>query len=542
MAKQNPNSANQIQIYYYDELEKINNYGEDTSGVTLPGIVTSISVTENSDGTWSKTETTQNKPYSTVNEIKNEIIDERDEVVANYENLIKPLDEEMYDYNEQINQKKQLIVDLVDHAITIGCTYISPIIGVATSPGAENIGGVSVGIGSTIRKDRAVINRYTNLDDPRAENPFDPDVDQDMSSSNLGKGYKNYTDNNSGEILTSNYKFIPATLLSHPVIPVGLGASCVAIANSISSLAQEIDALRPLREENVEEINLLKEDKKAEEVRLWGLKQSELELENRKEKLTKLIKNVSKYTDPVVLESLLLWIDASRDYAADNTIFNETGTDDITVVQNLADTSGSSDISTPTKPVYMASDGQSIGFNQYFPLPPYAVENQRIDVGENYISNGISNTYTLEAWFKLLDDSELGSSVSSDGASLVGVDDIRGYGMQLYKPDSIKLNFGGRAGSSSIDSSTDIVKDTWYHVVCTSSPSTGGKIYINGKLDKSGSHVSIPSSAQNLIISTLKNNITKELRARIGLVRVYGKVLSQEEVTGNYQVDVGRFS
>ena len=63
MAKQNPNSANQIQIYYYDELEKINNYGKDTSGVTLPGIVTSISVTENSDGTWSKTETTQNSCF-----------------------------------------------------------------------------------------------------------------------------------------------------------------------------------------------------------------------------------------------------------------------------------------------------------------------------------------------------------------------------------------------------------------------------------------------------------------------------------------------
>lgn len=539
MAEQNKNSANQIQIYYYDELEKINNYGKDTSGVTLPGIVTSISVTENSNGTWSKTETTQKKPYSTVNEIKNEIIDERDEVVANYENLVKPLDEQMYDYNEQINQKKQLIVDLVNEAITIGCTYISPIIGVATSPGAENIGGVSVGIGSTIREDRAIISRYTNLDDPQSENPFDPDVDENISSSNLGKGYKNYTDNNSGNILTSNYKFIPSTLISHPI---SVGSSCVGIANSIISLAQEIDALRPLREQNVEEINLLKEDKKAEEVRRWGLKQSELELETRKEKLTNLLKNVSKYTDPVVLESLLFWIDASRDYAADNDVFNETGTDDITVFQNLADTSGSSDISTPTKPVYMGSDGQSIGFNQYFPLPPYAVENQRIDVGENYISNGISNAYALEAWFKLLDDSELGSSVSSGGASLVGVDDIRGYGMQLYKPDSIKLNFGGRAGSSSIDSSTDIVKDTWYHVVCTSSPSTGGKIYINNKLDNSGSHISVPSSAQNLIISTLKNNISKEFRGRIGLVRVYGKVLSQEEVAGNYQVDVGRFS
>lgn len=542
MAEQNPNSANQIQIYYYNELEELDSYGKGPDGISLPGIVTSISVTENSDGTWTRSETSQKKPYSSVNEIRNGVIDERDEVVANYENLIKPLDEEMYDYNEQINQKKQLIVNLVTEAVTIGCTYFAPIAGSSIRPGAENINGISVGIGSTVKKDRAIISRYTSLDNYRADNPFDPDVDEDISESNLGKGYKNYTDNNSGDIITSLYKYIPSSLASHPVLPVGLGASCVGIANSISTIAQEIDALRILREKNVEQITTLKDDKKAEEIRRWGIKQSQLELEDRRQKLNSLISNVSDFTDPVVLESLLLWIDASRNYAADNSIFNETGTDDITVVQNLASISGSKDIATPTKPVYMASDGGSIGFNQYFPLPPYAVVNQRIDIGKNYISDGITNSYSLEVWFKLLDGDDLGAIVSTDGTSLIGVDDLNGYGVQLYKPDTIKVNFGSRVGPVSLDSSTSIDTDTWYHLVCTSSPSTGSRIYINKNLDRSGLHISVPSSANSLVISTLKNTITKEFRGRIGLARVYGKVLSQAEVSRNYDADSERFS
>ena len=542
MAEQNNNSANQIQIYYYDELKEINNYGKDPEGVTLPGIVTSVTVSENSDGTWTRSETTQKKPYSSASEITDGVIDERDGIVSNYENLLKPLDEEMYNYNEKINQKKQLIVNLVTEAVTIGCSYFAPVIGSSVTPGAENINGTSVGIGSTVKKDRAIIGRYTNLDNYQADNPFDPDVNEDISESNFGKGYKNYTDNNSGDIITSLYKYIPSTLISHPTFPVGLGASCVGIANSISTIAQEIDELRVLREKNVEQITTLKEDKKAEEVRRWGVKQLQVELEDRKQKLNKLISNVSDFVDPVVLESLLLWIDVSRNYAADNSVFNETGTDDITVVQNLANTSGSEDIATPTKPVYMASDGGSIGFNQYDPLPPYAVINQRIDIEENYISNGISNSYSLELWFKLLDGDDLGGTVSTDGTSLVGVDDTNGYGVQLYKPDTIRVNFGSRGGSGSLDSSTSINTDTWYHLVCTSSPSTGSRIYINKKLDSSGSHISIPSSANSLVISTLKNTITKEFRGRIGLVRVYGKVLSSEEVSRNYDANSGRFS
>ena len=448
----------------------------------------------------------------------------------------------MYTFNEQINQKKQLIVNLVNEAVTIGCSYLNPIVDSSIAPGAENINGVSVGIGSTIKKDRAIISRYTSLDDPRAENPFDPDVDEDISESNLGKGYKNYTDNNSGDILTTVYKYIKPDLISHPVFPVGLGASCVGIANSISTIAQEIDELRVLREKNVEQITTLKEDKKGEEIRRWGVRQTQVELEDRKEKLNKLISNVSDFVDPVVLESLLLWIDVSRNYAADNSILNETGTDDITVVQNLANTSGSEDIPTPTKPVYMASDGGSIGFNQYDPLPPYAVINQRIDIEENYISSGISNSYSLEVWFKLLDGDDLGATVSSDGTSLIGVDDANGYGVQLYKPDTVKVNFGSRGGSGSLDSSTSINTNTWYHLVCTTSPSTGSSIYINKKLDASGGNINLPSSANNLVISTLKNTITKEFRGRIGLARVYGKVLSSEEISRNYDADSSRFS
>jgi len=546
MANQNQNSANQIQFYYYNELNFIeNNYGKDTSKYPLPETVKKSKIVENGDGTWGKIDFVENKPHSTPNEITNKKIQERNSVISNYENLVIPFDSEFYDYNQQINEKKQLILEYMEDAISLGCTYSSPSpIGLGLTPGADDIGGVSVGIGSTVSKDRAIVKRYPNLDNYNSENPFDPDSDENISPSNFGKGYKNYSENNSGEILTEVYKYIPSDPNAHippPLAPDGFQNTCVSFSSSITQLAQEISELRALRDQNLVRINRLKEDKNGEEVRRWGSNQSSAPIESRKNTLAANISNVSNYSDEIILESLLFWIDASKEYSVDYSVYNQYGVKEINSVQNIGD--GSKILKTPTNPFY--NNELSFVFNQYQEYPEYS--NQNIKSEDNYIGSeisiGDSSSYTLEIWFKLYDDTNLGVDRTTNGANLVGTNDIYGYGIQLYKPDNVRLNFGNRNGIFGIDFDSQSTFNTniWYHVLCSRNQGGEAKIYINGSLDSQSTLPPLTSTVSELIVGSMENHILQDFRGEIGLVRVYGKVLSEQEVSTNFNYDRSRF-
>jgi hypothetical protein len=535
MAEQDRKSANEIQIFYYDELNFTKNYKKDTSDVKLPSKLENKQIVENSDGTWSESTIVKNKPYESINEITNNTINERNALIENYENLITPFDKELYNYNEQINQKKIEISNLVSQAVSFGCSTLSPVVGSALTPGSENIGGVSCGIGSTILSDQALIGIYPNLSKYDSENPFDPDSDENLSPSNYGKGYESFTKNNSGNSISSLYKYISPISLNHPI---SIANSCVGISSSIINLANEIVTLRQLRDQNIEKINILKNDKNGEEVRRWGTKQSEFQVNSRKRKLNSLISNISNYSDPVVFDSLLLWIDSSKDYSIEYDLANEFGISDITRIKNIVEEVNTFDIEI--SPLYEESDSQSMSFNRY------EKSGQHIPIGKNYINDGIdftNSSYSLEVWIKLLDDSQLGPSETSGSANIVGVDDSNGYGMQLYKPNSTKLSFGNRITGSLISTSS-IDKNTWYHIICTREHNVGNKIYINSELDSESDSTSLnlTFSSNEVRIGTNENYILQDFIGKIGLVRIYGKSLSLDEVKKNYAAGSGRFS
>jgi len=241
--------------------------------------------------------------------------------------------------------------------------------------------------------------------------------------------------------------------------------------------------------------------------------------------------------DNIVLESLLLYFDFDKEYTVTHLVDVTTGLDEVTKVTDLS-TRGITGI-TSSKPLYDSADGASVVFNKFYP-------NQYIGIGENFIGSGIDagdSSYALEVWFKLTDDTNLGTSATSDAATLVGVSSASGYGIQLYKPSSVKINFGSR-GNGSLDSSTIINTDTWYHVVCTRESGVGNKIYVNGVLDNSSDNtqLNIISTASETRVGFTTHNILQNFKGKISLVRIYGKNLTQNEVKKNYSAHLSRFT
>ena len=538
------NSANKIQTYLFSEKGLAENYGKDISNVTPPETVERKSIFQNSTGEWEQITIVEKDPYPSINSVVEKKLKERDDVVKDYEEVAKPFDSEMYSYNQQINAKKDLIISLVNSAVSAGCSHLIPTSGINTTPvapGAEDIGGVSCGYGSTLYSDRALIKIYPNIDVYGSENPFDPVNTAGITSSNLGKGFENLSEDNTGSAI-EGYEYIPDDLASHagsllsPLTPAEQ-LTCVGYSSEIAAAALEIVSLRQLRDANIAKVNIIKEDKNAEEIRRWGSNQSKVVVDARKTETDQLLSNIATYGDDIVLESLLLYFDFDKEYTVTHLVDVTTGLDEVTKVTDLS-TRGITGI-TSSKPLYDSADGASVVFNKFYP-------NQYIGIGENFIGSGIDagdSSYALEVWFKLTDDTNLGTSATSDAATLVGVSSATGYGIQLYKPSSVKINFGSR-GNGSLDSSTIINTDTWYHVVCTRESGVGNKIYVNGVLDNSSDNtqLNIISTASETRVGFTTHNILQNFKGKISLVRIYGKNLTQNEVKKNYSAHLSRFT
>lgn len=544
MAPDSNTSANKIQTYLFSEKELASNYGKDITGVTPPETFEQRKITQNESGKWDDITIVTKDPYPSVNSVTQKKLDERDQVIQDYEVVIRPLDNEVYQYNEIINDKKQQIIDLVTTAVSAGCSNRAPTSGIVTSlsyPGAEDIGGAVCGYGSTIYEDRAVVKIYSNLNSFGAENPFDPMSQSNLSQSTYGKGFENFTEDNTGTAL-NGYKYIPTELASHvgsllSPLTAEEQATCVGYANSIIAIAAELDELRQSRDSKLEKINTLKKDKNGEEVRRWGSNQSQGVIEQRKQSLNTQINHVQSFGDSIILDSLLFAFDAAKAYSVAHTIDSSTGQDEVISITN---TSSDGIVVTPTnKPLYDGGDGPSIHFNKFG-------GEQYVSLGKNYIGDGIStgdSSYAIEVWFKIVDDSNLTSTVTTGGATLVGVSSDFGYGMQLYKPSGVKLNFGTR-GNGSLDTNTEFDSNVWYHVVCTRESGVGNKIYVNGTIDivSDSTTLNITSSAEDVQIAKTENNILQSFKGKIGLVRIYGKNLSENDVTVNYNTDKSRFT
>jgi hypothetical protein len=263
--------------YLTSDNNLLNTYNTDaTAGiVSYPNTISKKVVTQDSTGRWSEQYVEEESPTKDPLRQKQEERDNIDSRIGSFQQTSAILDNKILEINSQINIKKSQIKDLVATAIGAGCSYIST----TGSNGAQNVGGVAIGVGKTVYSDTATISVYTNLSNYSTNNPFSSNVTSTLTLSNAGTGYTSLTVNNGGSSVGS-YSSIPTTAGQHPLAPSP--TTCAGYGSSIISIAGELTALRASRDSYLTNLNTLKKKTKTEELKRWGLKKSDQSIEDQK--------------------------------------------------------------------------------------------------------------------------------------------------------------------------------------------------------------------------------------------------------------------
>jgi hypothetical protein len=263
--------------YLTSDNNLLNTYNTDaTAGIaSYPSTISKKVVTQDLSGRWSEQYVEENSPVKDPLQQKQEERDNIDSRIQSFQQTSAILDTKIMEINGTINFKKSQIVSLVTTAIGAGCSFISTI----GSNGAQNVGGVAIGVGLTVYDDTANIKVYTNLSNYSTTNPFSPSVTSTLTLSNAGTGYESITIDNAGSSVGS-YSSIPTTAGQHSGAPSP--SACVGYGNSIISIASELTALRSSRDSYLINLNTLKKKTKVEELKRWGLKRSDQSIEDQK--------------------------------------------------------------------------------------------------------------------------------------------------------------------------------------------------------------------------------------------------------------------
>lgn len=173
-----------------------------------------------------------------------------------------------------------------------------------------------------------------------------------------------------------------------------------------------------------------------------------------------------------------------------------------------------------------------------------------IDFNQTFIGNAADeipegdSSYTLEVWLKIVDDSNLTTSVTGGGANILGNDSSTGVGINLYRPSGNRINFGARS-TSNFDNDSNLSVGQWYHVICTRNAGVFNYIYINGRLDStnySPTSLTIAANPANMRSGLSPNRIVQPFNGQIALYRIYNTYMSSVEVKNNYNNGAPRFN
>jgi hypothetical protein len=242
--------------------ETLKNNGQDSSaGISSPKAFEEVSITQNSDGTWTKSSTKKDSQVKKDNEARVDESKQYSDEVSALENLAKISDDKIISIATQINEKKQLIFDKITEAIGAGCS-----VGIGTSGVTAIVNGVTIGVGVTITNDYPYIKKYGGLDDPTNSVPFNSDDTVILTSSNSGKGYfSGFTENGGSSV------GIYRTVFNDPLSPATPSTICADRTAEIITLANEINTLRgQIDNALISDTNEVKDRKTTSEVFVWG--------------------------------------------------------------------------------------------------------------------------------------------------------------------------------------------------------------------------------------------------------------------------------
>lgn len=188
------------EIFEKDQNQLDNAYKPQSPGIVAPEEIEKVTVTENSDGTWTKnTEKVKSDLYDdgVVGKVENQLKEDAETL----QEFCKEFDDRIISFNAQINAKKQQIVTLSTEAIDRNCwpgiAYTAPTVGSGTRP----VVAITSNFGNPydIIEDREALEIYDKMAGPSvdygAENPFEPTRIVTLTSSYSGFGHENLRDN-----------------------------------------------------------------------------------------------------------------------------------------------------------------------------------------------------------------------------------------------------------------------------------------------------------------------------------------------------------
>ena len=288
----NENLTNRALEVLNRDQDQLKGVYENQSEYTAPEKIEKITVTENSDGTWS-----QNKEIVDSGLKDGGVIGERE---AQIEEEAKVLQEFCADVDNKIigiltqidNKKREIVTLSLQAGISTG-TVGSPL----------NFCNSSAGIGITlftINEDTETIKIYTKMAGPDVdygtENPFEPDTTIALNGSTsqyAGFGYENVAEpsiykNSAGSVtgiktdgsgpgISTNGRLD----LSGTGTPFSGSLTCAQIKTQIDSLYTDINVLRNEIGTLRGNLNIVKNKKSEKELQNWGCKNIRSEVDAR---------------------------------------------------------------------------------------------------------------------------------------------------------------------------------------------------------------------------------------------------------------------
>ena len=160
-----------------------------------------------------------------------------------------------------------------------------------------------------------------------------------------------------------------------------------------------------------------------------------------------------------------------------------------------------------------------------------------VEVQGNY---HLFSALTISCWFKLTNSMSAGVNPSSVGAGR-----IWGKGTDLevrFSMDTGRLigDLGGTANLSSTQNSW--LNTVWYNLVVVLDTTTStSSMYIQSKLDSTGSVSSISDQTANMQIGKSASGLDPYVSGKISNFLIYNRVLTPDEIRQNYLATKGRY-
>ena len=555
-------------------------------------------IEQTEDGAWTKSKYTPKETF-----YDEDVVPQKEKEIKNkadvLQRLCREVDNKVMNFNNQINVKKQQIVNLSTEATNGNC---NPGIAQSTTGTPGEVGySTSFVSNTTVNNDVEFVKIYDKMAGPGydsgAQNPFDPDRTIHLDSSYSGFGYKNVRDNkevkNSSNVGTGssvdgsgsfigNGRFdLTTSTASHAAgVPLvgytynGAGvapatdtsvtpARCVAIASNIDTIYQEIIQLRKERDSLRGTLNEVKKNKSEKELTHWGMQNTKTESTRRRtsnNRAIEALKVLDTEEDVTALpEGLMLDLDASNNssYFGTGTIWYDLA-ESTDVAGNDADLVGISTFIESTVSVlqnHFQLDGDDDHIN--FEAPNIDANTTTVTVevlAQIHIDTQIENTdgYMIFGWdeYSVWTGSVIGNGTQIALGFNTGNGDL--YGLTRERVGQLGINKDDGPANPDRDSSPG----QWTHYIFEMRKDvsyTNNKIYINGNLqsalevvragngeDESERNFNPANYGQGRI-SGRRFDTLYRIPMEISLFRVYNKALTQEEVTERYDAVGGRF-